>query len=109
MSRSADAAVIDRKWRRADLADDSVWRERNTWELTHCSTELPFHLVTRASRDGEFGPAVDSAVDEEVWIPRERSARRVYSERNGIELKSRVSCRGDLRTTPSTRLSGTRS
>lgn len=108
-SRSADAAVIDRKWRRADLVDDPVWRERNTWELTHRSTELPFHLVTGDARDGGFGPAVDSAVDEDVWIPRVRPERRVYNEQNGIELKSRMACGDSFRTTRSSRLSSTRS
>lgn len=126
-SRSADSSATNRNWRRADLADETPARERNTWELTHRFPEFPAvrafpaaRLVTGsgASNGDELAAAAESS-DEDVWIPRlssQPSRRRAKNApgcvaRDCSELESSPAC-GDVlqtRTTPTTRLCSTRS
>lgn len=127
-SRSADASATNRNWRRADLADETPARQRNTWELTHRFPEFPAvrafpaaRLVTGGASNGDelAAAAAAESSDEDVWIPRlssQPSRRRAKNAagcvaRDGSQLESSPAC-GDVlrtRTTPITRLCSTRS
>jgi len=110
-STSTDVTAMNRNWRRADLVDDTPARERNTWELTHRSSNFPVgvfpaRLITGDECSREELAAVDSS-DEDVWIPRfDKHALELRV--NGTTQQRSLDVTG-TRTKPTTRLCTSRS